>query len=57
LEFAQVVVPDIDPAITRPEDPAVTDSARERNELERRCLFVAMTPSRDRLWLGTVARL
>lgn len=57
LEFAQVYVPDIDPAITRPEDPEASDTARERSELERRCLFVAMTRARDRLWLGTVARV
>jgi superfamily I DNA/RNA helicase len=57
LEFAQVYVPDIDPAITRPADPSASESERELSELERRCLFVAMTRARDRLWLGTVARV
>ncbi|MGE3447472.1 MAG: UvrD-helicase domain-containing protein [Microbacteriaceae bacterium] len=57
LEFAQVYVPDLDSAVSVPSDPAKADAWRERNELERRCLFVAMTRARDRLWLGTVARV
>jgi superfamily I DNA/RNA helicase len=55
LEFAQVYVPSVDSAITRPSDNETADMLRERNELERRCLFVAMTRARDRLWLGTLA--
>ncbi len=56
LEFAQVYVPDLDSAISMQSDPTKADAWRERNELERRSLFVAMTRARDRLWLGTVAR-
>jgi hypothetical protein len=55
LEFAQVYIPSIDSAITRTAGSETSESMRERNELERRCLFVAMTRARDRLWLGTVA--
>jgi hypothetical protein len=55
LEFAQVYLPSVDSAITQPTGNVSAESLRERNELERRCLFVAMTRARDRLWLGTVA--
>jgi hypothetical protein len=55
LEFAQVYIPSIESAITRPSGLVTAESLHERNELERRCLFVAMTRARDRLWLGTVA--
>lgn len=55
LEFSQVYIPDSESAITRPHGTQTLESLRERNELERRCLFVAMTRARDRLWLGTVA--
>lgn len=57
LEFAQVYVPDVESAVSTPSDPTAAESLRERNELERRCLFVAMTRARDRLWLGSVARV
>lgn len=55
LEFAQVYIPDSQSAITAPHGAQTAESLRERNELERRCLFVAMTRARDRLWIGTVA--
>ena len=55
LEFAAVYVPDLDLAITRPSGLVTEESLRDRNELERRSLFVAMTRARDRLWLGRVA--
>jgi hypothetical protein len=54
LEFAQVYVPDSDSVATRGL-AATSDRQRERDELDRRCLFVAMTRARDRLWLGSVA--
>ena len=55
LEFAQVYLPNVESAVTRPHGTVTEDSLRERNQIERRCLFVAMTRARDRLWLGTVA--
>lgn len=55
LEFTQVYIPDFESAVTSPHGQQTTETLRERNELERRCLFVAMTRARDRLWLGTVA--
>jgi hypothetical protein len=57
LEFAAVFIPDYDRAITEPRAGESRESANERNELERRCLFVAMTRARDSLWLGSVAAL
>lgn len=52
LEFTCVFLPDVDRAVgpMRPEESA--DAAAERQERERRQLFVAMTRARDRLWLG-----
>ena len=52
LEFAHVFIPDRD-RYPRPRSAAESDGAyRERTELERRVLFVAMTRARDGLWLG-----
>jgi superfamily I DNA/RNA helicase len=53
LEFAWVFVPDRDryPRVRSPRESG--DAYRERTELERRILFVAMTRARDGLWLGT----
>jgi hypothetical protein len=56
LEFAHVFIPDRD---RYPPSPSALESAgayRERSELERRVLFVAMTRARDGLWLGTGPR-
>lgn len=52
LEFKQVFLPrhDAEIAAAPPDDPA----GRERSELARRQLFVAMTRARDLLWLGSV---
>ena len=52
LEFAQVFIPDRDryPRARSPRESG--DAYRERSELERRTLFVAMTRARDGLWLG-----
>ena len=38
-----------------PFDTETDDAYRERAELQRRQLFVAMTRARDRLWLGSRA--
>ncbi|MEV6677596.1 UvrD-helicase domain-containing protein [Streptomyces erythrochromogenes] len=53
LEFKNVLLPryDTDFALGTPG----TDTARERAELRRSQLFVAMTRARDLLWLGSVA--
>ncbi|HEY2279224.1 MAG TPA: 3'-5' exonuclease [Streptosporangiaceae bacterium] len=52
LEFAHVFIPARD-RYPRPRSAAESDDAcRERTELERRVLFVAMTRARDGLWLG-----
>jgi AAA domain/Nuclease-related domain/UvrD-like helicase C-terminal domain len=53
LEFAWVFVPDRDryPRVRSPRESG--DAYRERTELERRILFVAMTRARDGLWLGS----
>jgi UvrD-like helicase C-terminal domain/AAA domain/Nuclease-related domain len=52
LEFAHVFIPDRD-RYPRPRSAHESDGAyRERTELERRVLFVAMTRARDGLWLG-----
>jgi superfamily I DNA/RNA helicase len=56
LEFAHVFIPDRDryPRARSPRESG--DAYRERVELERRVLFVAMTRARDGLWLGTGRR-
>ncbi|MGW2813286.1 UvrD-helicase domain-containing protein [Streptomyces sp. NPDC001415] len=58
LEFKHVYLPQYDTLLqggdTRGADAAET--ARERDELVRSRLFVAMTRARDVLWLGSVAR-
>ncbi|MDL4817730.1 nuclease-related domain-containing DEAD/DEAH box helicase [Actinomadura opuntiae] len=50
LEFKHVFLPCHDAALTAPSGDA---AARERAELARRQLFVAMTRARDLLWLGS----
>ena len=55
LEFSAVFIPDYHRAVTQAGPTEPDDVACERNELERRCLFVAMTRARDHLWLGQVA--
>ncbi|MFJ6568842.1 UvrD-helicase domain-containing protein [Streptomyces sp. NPDC091292] len=53
LEFKQVYLPEHDTLLTPPAaEPSETH--RERDELSRSQLFVAMTRARDVLWLGTV---
>jgi hypothetical protein len=52
LEFAHVLIPDRE-RYPRPRSPRESaDAYRERTELERRILFVAMTRARDGLWLA-----
>ena len=54
LEFSCVFVPGYNDAVP-PQAPTESDGAyRERAELQRRQLFVAMTRARERLWLGSV---
>jgi hypothetical protein len=53
LEFKRVYLPRYDTAIHH--DEQHLEIARERQELGRRQLFVAMTRARDFLWLGSVS--
>jgi hypothetical protein len=53
LEFAHVFIPDRDRYPRSRFAHESDDTYRERTELERRVLFVAMTRARDGLWLGT----
>jgi hypothetical protein len=59
LEFKRVYLPEHDTALSN--DPRThatwpSETERERNELFRSQLFVAMTRARDVLWLGSVRR-
>ncbi|WP_367124624.1 UvrD-helicase domain-containing protein [Streptomyces phytohabitans] len=59
LEFKRVYLPDHAASLThdsRPPELAAPETARERDELARSRLFVAMTRARDVLWLGTIRR-
>ncbi|QLE75241.1 NERD nuclease [Streptomyces rectiverticillatus] len=57
LEFKHVHLPDHDaPAAAGAGDGTDDGVARERRELHRSQLFVAMTRARDTLWLGSVTR-
>ncbi|UQI46342.1 UvrD-helicase domain-containing protein [Streptomyces sp. HU2014] len=57
LEFKHVHLPDHDaPATAAPGDGTDDGVARERRELHRSQLFVAMTRARDTLWLGSFGR-
>jgi superfamily I DNA/RNA helicase len=52
LEFKRVYLPQHDAASTH--ESAASETTREREELARSRLFVAMTRARDVLWLGSV---
>jgi superfamily I DNA/RNA helicase len=52
LEFSCVFLPDHDRAVPAQMAAETDEAFRERAELQRRQLFVAMTRARDRLWLG-----
>ncbi len=54
FEFACVFLPDHDRAVTPRKVDEAAEVFGERSTLERRCVFVAMTRARDRLWLGSV---
>ncbi|MBB5122038.1 NERD nuclease [Streptomyces eurocidicus] len=56
LEFKHVYLPDHDTPAAVPGDGADDGVARERRELHRSQLFVAMTRARDTLWLGSFSR-
>ncbi|MGY0060290.1 UvrD-helicase domain-containing protein [Streptomyces sp. LZ34] len=59
LEFKRVYLPEHDAALPHGPDTTGTktsDTERERDELSRSQLFVAMTRARDVLWLGSVNR-
>lgn len=59
LEFKRVYLPEHDATLPngpRSYDAEVSETERERNELSRSQLFVAMTRARDVLWLGSVNR-
>ncbi|WP_110945464.1 nuclease-related domain-containing DEAD/DEAH box helicase [Streptomyces avicenniae] len=59
LEFKHVYLPEHDAALANGPRPPVTEASeteRERDELSRSQLFVAMTRARDTLWLGSVPR-
>ncbi|MFP3986381.1 UvrD-helicase domain-containing protein [Streptomyces sp. E11-3] len=57
LEFKSVYLPQHDAGLTSASterDTGLSETARERAELARSQLFVAMTRARDVLWLGSV---
>ncbi|WP_326797272.1 AAA family ATPase [Streptomyces sp. NBC_01808] len=57
LEFKHVFLPQHDAHVSADagaSDPETPETTRERHELARSQLFVAMTRARDRLWLGSV---
>ncbi|MFF7726674.1 UvrD-helicase domain-containing protein [Streptomyces sp. NPDC008001] len=57
LEFKHVYLPGHDaPAVARAGNGTDDGVVRERRELHRSQLFVAMTRARDTLWLGSVPR-
>ncbi|NII51000.1 nuclease-related domain-containing DEAD/DEAH box helicase [Frigoribacterium endophyticum] len=54
LEFKQVLVARVKPELLEHDAPAPSsETERERRELDRRELYVAMTRARDGLWVGT----
>ena len=59
LEFKRVYLPEHDATMahgSRTPDAEASETERERKELSRSQLFVAMTRARDVLWLGSVNR-
>ena len=54
LEFKQVLLARVKPELLEHDAPAPSsETERERRELDRRELYVAMTRARDGLWVGT----
>lgn len=59
LEFKQVLLPWTPPALLAPAASSQEDAAAsrvEKEERERRVLYVGMTRARDGLWVGSVSR-
>ncbi|MFC4244058.1 UvrD-helicase domain-containing protein [Gryllotalpicola reticulitermitis] len=58
LEFKQVLAPWVDPALLRRRLGRSDESSAqsEREDRDRRELFVAITRARDEVWVGSVAR-
>lgn len=54
LEFKQVLLADVQASWIAADDVPVEGAERERWELRRRELYVAMTRARDGLWVGVV---
>lgn len=54
LEFKQVLIPDVRRDLVRSSAPPDGDAARERWDLARRELYVAMTRARDGLWVAVL---
>jgi superfamily I DNA/RNA helicase len=54
LEFKQVLLPEVPAGVIDAPVPAGDNAERERWELQRRELYVAMTRARDGLWVGVV---
>jgi superfamily I DNA/RNA helicase len=52
LEFKQVLVARTSPQLLDSSTVVNGDAARERRDLDRRALYVAMTRARDGLWVG-----
>jgi len=52
LEFKQVLVARTSPKLMDATAHVADDSTRERRDLDRRALYVAMTRARDGLWVG-----
>jgi len=55
LEFKQVLVARTSPQLLDASASTADDSARERRDLDRRALYVAMTRARDGLWVGVAS--
>ena len=56
LEFEAVLLPDGRSTLTSGVSSSDSSAKSEREELERRRLFVACTRARDYLWVGGVGR-
>jgi len=53
LEFKQVLLARVEPALLATGAEPTSQTDRERRDLDRRELYVAMTRARDGLWVGT----
>jgi len=55
LEFKQVLVARTSPGLLDASISSTDDASRERRDLDRRALYVAMTRARDGLWVGVAS--